>query len=52
MNRVDELVLVECGAVIDPREDDSSSRSQLKLKLVRDAATRYMETTSQLQDSL
>jgi hypothetical protein len=51
MNRVDELVLVECGAVIDPGEEESSSCSELKLKLLRNAAERYMETASQLQDS-
>jgi hypothetical protein len=44
MNRVDKLMLVECRAVIDPREDESRSCNELKLKLLRDAATRYMET--------
>jgi hypothetical protein len=51
MNRVDKLMLVECGAVIDPRKDESRNCSELKLKLLRDATTRYMETASQLQDS-
>lgn len=51
MNRVDKLMLVEYGAVIDPGEDESRSCSELKLKLLRDVATRYMETASQLQDS-
>jgi hypothetical protein len=49
MNRVDKLMLVECRVVIDPREDESRSWSELKLKLLRDEATRYMETASQLQ---
>ena len=44
-------MLVEYGAVIDPGEDESRSCSELKLKLLRDVATRYMETASQLQDS-
>jgi hypothetical protein len=34
MNRVDKLMLVECRAVIDPREDESRSCSELKLKLL------------------
>jgi len=46
INRVDKLVLVGCGAVIDPGKDGSSSCSELKLKLLRDTATRYMETAS------
>ena len=51
MNRVDELVLVGYGVVIDPGEDESSSSSELKLKLLCGVVIRYIEAASQLQDS-
>lgn len=44
MNRVDKLMLVECGAVVNPREDEGKTCSELKVKLLGDVATRHMET--------
>ena len=41
-------MLMECRAVIDPREDESRSCSELKLNLLRNVAKRYIETASQL----
>ena len=44
-------MLMKYEAVIDLEENESKNCNELKLKLLRDVATKYMKIVNQLQNS-